>query len=108
MCKYEHTVLRVQKVACYACSQVHGYAPLHPRTLYCRLSVIRHAKVCTCMQRVGATGQGQGHGRACVLVLGEHAVVESWPVYRPSERVRCVTCSTNEFPWPGKTVGRAY
>lgn len=27
------------------------------------------------MQRVGATGQGQGRGRACVLVLGEHAAV---------------------------------
>lgn len=37
-------------------------------------SVIQHAKVCARMQRVGATGQGEGHG-ACVLVLGEHAAV---------------------------------
>lgn len=27
------------------------------------------------MQRVGATGQGQGRGGACVLVLGEHVAV---------------------------------
>ncbi len=31
------------------------------------------------MQRVGATGQGQGHGGACVLVLGEHAAVRVGP-----------------------------
>lgn len=55
------------------CSHVHAYAALHPRTWHCRLSVIRRARVCARMQRVGATGQGQGHGGACVLVLGEHA-----------------------------------
>lgn len=57
------------------CSQVHAYAPLHPRTWHCRFSVVQHAKVCARMQRVGATGQGQGHGGACVLVSGEHAAV---------------------------------
>lgn len=31
--------------------------------------------VCARMQRVGASGQGQGHGGARVLVLGEHAAV---------------------------------
>lgn len=59
----------------FLCSQVHAYVPLHPRTWHCRFSVIEHAKVCARMQRVGATGQGQGHGGACVLVLGEHAAV---------------------------------
>jgi len=59
------------------------------------------------MQRVGDSGQGQGHGIACVLVLGEYTAA-SWLVYRPAERVRCVTCAANEFPWPGKAVGRAY
>lgn len=33
---------------------------------------------------------------------------KSWPVYRPAERVRCVTCFANELPWPGKSVGWAY
>lgn len=41
-----------------------------------------------------------GVGRACGS--------KSWPVYRPAERVRCVTCFANEFLWPGKSVGRAY
>lgn len=32
---------------------------------------MRRAKMCARMQRVGATGQGQGHSGARVLVLGE-------------------------------------
>lgn len=91
------------------CSQAHADAPLHPRTWHCMLSLIRHAKVCARMQRVGATGQGQGHDGACVLVLGEHAAVGVGRRTGQQRGVRCVTCSTNEFPWPGKkTVGRAY
>lgn len=33
---------------------------------------------------------------------------KSWPVYRPAERVRCVTCFANELSWPGRSVGWAY
>lgn len=85
--------------------QLRACVPPHPRTWHCRFSVMHHAKVCALSGRCWARPRPQR--RLCVGV-GWACVSESWPLHRPTERVRCVTCSTNEFPWPGKTTGQAY
>lgn len=65
-----HNVPHVQKVTYYAhkYAQMLHFAHAHDTEGF---SVIQRAKMCACMQQVGDSGKGQGHGRARVLVLGE-------------------------------------
>lgn len=86
-------------------SQLRACVPPHPRTWHCRFSVMHHAKVCALSGRFWARPRPQ---RSLCVGVGWACGSESWPLHRPTERVRCVTCSTNEFPWPGRTTGQAY
>lgn len=110
-CEREHTAPRMQKEkkkkngGRLLRSQVRTCVPFRPRTWHWRFSVMHRAKVCVLSGRCWAR---PGPQRSLCVGVGWACGSESWPLLRPTERVRCVTCSTNEFPWPGKTTGRAY
>lgn len=107
-CEREHTAPRTQKKKKKRGSlrsQVCACVPLRPRTWHCRFSVMHRAKVCALSGRCWAR---PGPQRSLCVGVGWACGSKSWPLLRPTERVRCVTCSTNEFPWPGKTTGQAY
>lgn len=108
MCDREQTAPRMQKKEKkrgLLRSQLRACVLSHPRTWHCRFSVMHHAKVCALSGRCWARPRPQ---RSLCVGVGWACGSESWPLHRPRERVWCVTCSTNEFPWPGKTTGQAY
>lgn len=86
-------------------SQLRACVPPHPRTWHCKFLVMHHAKVDALSGRCWARPRPQ---QSLCVGVGWACGSESWPLHRPTERVRCVTCSTNELPWPGKTTGQAY